>query len=525
MHIFHIYSNFVQEISSTMTHLLLAILLFIPLPSIEEDINLLSEALREKPQYDQRYEHRLDSLRETGDAVKMYKAYNSYCYDSALFYIREAVCQRKLSDNADAQASVKIKLAYTYLSGGLFRECESVFDDIDVAHLSPAHRTGYYSLRGRLLYDISQYEGTPCPSAMCRYYELAVANLSEQDGAGYWNLKAQIARVDGKKYEALRYFEKALQGCGGHAPSEAAFMSSIAQVYLETGDSARALHYWAQAAIRDIESSTKEITAMQQVAKLLHALGCYDMAEHCIRSALDDVTQYHARHRQLEVGEILPIIDNYQMEQLQERNTHIRIVYTGVVSLLLAGILVTVALLFQLRLRNRSLMEARDKLRLSNTALEQSNNIKEVYLTTMLSSEADHTKAVDRYSKYVMRCTRERRWDELLTLPSYISKLGQRTAFYRRFDTMFLHLYPHFVEECNQMFRSPMKVKEGCLPTELRVFALMRLGLNDNDQTAHILSCSVATIHTYKARIYANLSVKKEVFLQYIAPRIAVENH
>lgn len=516
MHISPLYRTFVHQINLTMTHLLLTILLFIPLPSVEEDIRLLSEALREKPQYDLRYEHRLDSLREIGDAVKMYKAYNSYCYDSALFYIREAVRQRELSGDANALASVKIKLAYTYMSGGLFRECESAFDDIDVAHLSPAHRTGYYSLRGHLLYDISQYEGTPYPPAMRRYYELAIANLSEQDGTGYWNLKAQIARADNRKYEALHCFGKALQGCNGHAPSEAVFMSSMAQIYAEMGDSAQALHYWAQAAVRDIQTSTKEITAMQQVAKLLHALGRYDMAEHCIRSALDDVTHYHARHRQLEVSEILPIIDNYQMEQLQRRNTHIRIVYTCIMSLLLVGILVTVTLLFQLRLRNRSLTEARDKLHLSNVALEQSNHIKETYLTTMLSAEADHAKAVERYSKYVMRCTREKRWDELLTLPQYISKLGQRTAFYHRFDTMFLHLYPHFIEECNRMFQTPLKSKEGCLPTELRVFALMRLGLSDNDRMAHILSCSLATVHTYKARIYANLNVSKETFLHSV---------
>ena len=66
------------------------------------------------------------------------------------------------------------------------------------------------------------------------------------------------------------------------------------------------------------------------------------------------------------------------------------------------------------------------------------------------------------------------------------------------------------------MLQTPLKSKEGCLPTELRVFALMRLGLNDNDEMAHILSCSIATIHTYKARIYTHLTVPKEVFLQSI---------
>ena len=156
---------------------------------------------------------------------------------------------------------------------------------------------------------------------------------------------------------------------------------------------------------------------------------------------------------------------------------------------------------------------AQERNRLANIALEQSNHLKETYLATMLSAEADHTKAVERYVRYVTRCAREKNWNDVLTIPNYISKMWHRTAFYKRFDTMFLQLYPHFIDEVNAQLTEPLEAKRGTLPSELRIFALMRLGITNNEQMAHILSCSLSTIHTYKAHVYSRLKCSKDSFL------------
>ena len=83
-------------------------------------------------------------------------------------------------------------------------------------------------------------------------------------------------------------------------------------------------------------------------------------------------------------------------------------------------------------------------------------DLKETYLATMLSAEAEHTKAVERYVRYVARCAREKNWNDVQAVPSYVSKMWHRAAFYRRFDTMFLHLYPRFVDEVNGLLSEPL---------------------------------------------------------------------
>ena len=458
-------------------------------------------------------EQTIDKLRSNRDPLQLYKAYNSYCYDSAYHYAQECMILSDKTGDCNKKADARLKMAYTYMSGGLFQEAESILNEIDLQRVTTDVQMGYYSQRGQLLYNVARYQHTPYPPQMRTYYEQALQLVSPADSIGYWSTLAQIARSDRQREKTIYCFEQALRAGRGILRSEAISYSSLAQEYFEQGDSAQALHYWIQAAIRDLECSVKEVTAMQQAAYLLFALGRYDIADRAIRSAFDDAQLFHARHRQLEVGEILPLIDQHQLQQMQKQNYKERILYICIVAILLVGTGTLLVLFRKLHHRNVLLVEAQERNRLANIALEQSNHLKETYLATMLSAEADHTKAVERYVRYVTRCAHEKNWNDVLTIPNYISKMWHRTAFYKRFDTMFLQLYPHFIDEVNAQLTEPLEAKRGTLPSELRIFALMRLGITSNEQMAHILSCSLSTIHTYKAHVYSRLKCSKESFL------------
>ena len=492
---------------------LLVSILFVPLPSLESDIVSLQKALDNKAQYDMAKEQTIEKLRSNREPARLYEAYNSYCYDSAYHYAQECVVLSDRTGDCNQKADARLKMAYTYMSGGLFQEAESVLNGIDLQGVNTHIQMGYYSQRGQLLYNVARYQQTPYPSQMRDYYEQALKLIPPTDSIGYWSAHAQIARAEGQREKTIYYFEQALKAGRGIVRSEAISFSSLAQEYYEQGDSAQALHYWIQAAIRDLECSVKEVTAMQQAAYLLFALGRYDIADRAIRSAFDDAQLFHARHRQLEVGEILPLIDQQQLQQIQKQNRKERILYICIVAILLVGTGTLLVLFRKLHHRNVLLVEAQERNRLANIALEQSNHLKETYLATMLSAEADHTKAVERYVRYVTRCAREKNWNDVLTIPNYISKMWHRTAFYKRFDTMFLQLYPHFIDEVNAQLTEPLEAKRGTLPSELRIFALMRLGITNNEQMAHILSCSLSTIHTYKAHVYSRLKCSKDSFL------------
>ena len=91
----------------------------------------------------------------------------------------------------------------------------------------------------------------------------------------------------------------------------------------------------------------------------------------------------------------------------------------------------------------------------------------------------------------------------------------ERDDLYHNFDKVFLKLFPDFVTVFNSFFKEEDKVHpkdDHLLNTELRIFALIRMGIHDNDKIAKILDYSVTTIYTYKTRIRSKSLVPNEEF-------------
>lgn len=77
-------------------------------------------------------------------------------------------------------------------------------------------------------------------------------------------------------------------------------------------------------------------------------------------------------------------------------------------------------------------------------------------------------------------------------------------AFYDNFDTTFLKLYPTFVNDFNGLLAPGEALeprKDGSLTAELRIFALIRLGITDSRQIAKFLRYSLTTIYNYRTKI------------------------
>ena len=174
----------------------------------------LQHALDNKTRYDIQKERTIDSLHRLNDPAQLYEAYSSYCYDSAYYYAQECIKRSKSASDNNSKIDAQLKLAYTYMSGGLFSEAESVLNSVDIRGADTAMQMGYFSLQGQLQYNISRYQQTPYPQNMRDNYEKVLKLLSASDSLGYWNVQAQLARADGKNIEAIECFEHAL--CAGH---------------------------------------------------------------------------------------------------------------------------------------------------------------------------------------------------------------------------------------------------------------------------------------------------------------------
>ena len=86
---------------------------------------------------------------------------------------------------------------------------------------------------------------------------------------------------------------------------------------------------------------------------------------------------------------------------------------------------------------------------------------------------------------------------------------------YANFDTAFLHLFPNFVGKFNDLLQENEQIlpKKGeLLNTELRIFALIRLGIEDSSQIAEFLRYSVNTIYNYRAKVRNKARGSREDF-------------
>lgn len=169
---------------------------------------------------------------------------------------------------------------------------------------------------------------------------------------------------------------------------------------------------------------------------------------------------------------------------------------------------------------NKELTEANDKLRLSNDALTQSNYVKEEYVGYVFSICSEYLSKIEEFRKNISRKLKVGKIDDVRTLMAnpQISKT-ELQSLYNRFDMTFLHLYPRFVPDFNALLKPEEQIvlKKGeLLNTELRIYALVRLGINDSVKIAEFLHMSPQTIYNCRLKTRNKAAVPKEEFTERV---------
>ena len=190
--------------------------------------------------------------------------------------------------------------------------------------------------------------------------------------------------------------------------------------------------------------------------------------------------------------------------------------------------LLLIGLLILLRKQNhklvatrQSLLEANEHLTESNSALEKTDKVKEDYIAFYLDKCRGYLEALQKYRRDLLKLAKSRQHEELLKrLNSSEVMDEEQQRFYKDFDEAFLNIHPNFVERFNALLEEDkqIKVKRGeLMTTELRIFALIRLGVTDTGAIAHFLNYSTATVYNYRSRIRNNSKYEKEEFEKKVA--------
>lgn len=449
------------------------------------------------------YSDKVKILNELGDEYTLFMA------DSATHYYNEALelCQ-SVGDSTGMYISIMKKIRPETIAG-FYAEAITEFNELREKSLPDSLLPHYYEC-GYRLYSFTLNSIERHNSFYDKYFakasefrQLWIASLPS--GSVMRDLyEAESLFVSGK-YNAAKVILRELLSKVNEKSNEYAITAAImANILHAEGNITESLRYYALSAITDIECSVKENQSIYELSMILYELGDIETAYRFILASIEDAAFCNAQMRVYNASRMLPVIEEAHQKETK-KHERLMIASLLVVSLLVCGlVLVVVVLVRQMQ-----------KLSRARARLHAANNIKDEYMGQFLELCTVYIKRLDSFTKLVTRKLNSGQVEDLLRLTrSARFNDEQHREFYKAFDLAFLKIYTTFVDDVNALLRPEERYTvetPGTLNNELRIYALIRLGINDGQKIAEFLKYSVNTIYTYRNRI-KNKAINRETF-------------
>ncbi len=453
---------------------------------------------------------------------KLFQEYRSFIYDSAFKYANILLeTSYELGDKQLIEQS-KIKIGFTLLSAGIFKETLDTLLSIKTDILDKSYKIEYYFLLGRTWFDMSDYLQDDYFS---RQYILngskALKNALSiaQEGSKEYLVVNGLYNLRNKNWNVAEgCYVKLLKDTTLTDQEFAVTASSLAFLYNNQGKTEKAIELLAKAAIADIKTSTRETVAMLNLAELLYLKGDIKRAYKYVNLALQDAYFYGARQRKVQISDILPIIEAEQIN-IKEKQRKLLMNYSvglTILSILLFVLVYVVFYQFKKLKRVKTSLDVmvRDLSEINNK-LREVNTIKEEYIAHFFDIISEYIKKIERFKKSVSRKVMLNNLNDINEFVQSINLESEREELYQSFDSIFIKIFPNFIPQFNSLFKVEDQFvieKDKALTPELRIFALIKLGINDNEKIARFLNYSVTTIYTYKTKVKKKAIVPNEEF-------------
>ena len=498
----------------------------------------LNQTIEQRPSYMQRKEEALETLRQSlrklsagnmEGRMNLYEALwqenRSYNTDSSLFYATALSQLAQQAGNEEQKQNALLHRATALMTIGMFKEADEIIKPLREGGVLPGQRSQFFHLCRSLFGLMADYAVTAQEKAayasLTDDFRDSLLTIYEAGSNMYRMIYADKLTAHGKYAEALR--ELLPFTPTGDGRFDAGYHYTIAEAYYHMGRIEEARHYYTLAAISDMQSDTREYIALRKLAVILFQSGDIDRAYHYLTLCMADAKACNARLRILEILDTFPVVNEAYLEKKQQQQR----VITGV---LIAISLLVVSLIFaifsvlkqkkalqqaqtdlahansQLNEVNRTLVEYNEEMKRQNQLITETSYLKEAYITQYMDQCSSYLEKMESFRKRLRQLLSAGKTKEIQqALTSYNQEVETELAeFYDSFDTTFINLFPTFVEDFNALLREDEQVqlKSGQkLNTELRVFALIRLGITDSTKIAHFLRYSVTTIYNYRTRM------------------------
>lgn len=467
----------------------------------------------------------------------IFREYKSYMCDSAVHYLNKNVeIARKLHDREREYKSIFL-LSSLLATAGMYQEAVDMLGDIRREQLPSSLIQDYYVCKEHVYREISGNSREP--KSKRRYGDLSLAyrdsllRILPEGVDKRIELQELVLRADGRMEDACRINDARLARVPFGSPEYALTSYQRAMIYRQEGNREKEKLYLALSSLSDVQSAITDHASLWMLADLLLKDGDIERAYHYIRFSWDETNRFRARSRSWQSADILSLIDKNYQATIEKKNGML-VTYLALISLLTLLLISAVIYIYrqmkrlaearnhlqetngQLKVLNGELHQMNARLQSANQQLSESNQIKEEYIGRFIKLCSTYIDKLDGYRRMVNKKVCAGQIEELAKITRSSNALNaELDELYKNFDTAFLHLFPNFVAQFNALLQEDEQIvlkRDELLNTELRIFALIRLGINDSSQIAEFLRYSVNTIYNYRAKVKNKACVSRDDF-------------
>lgn len=489
----------------------------------------LDRTIARRADYVKAFESRNDSLRmvyaKASDssakwktAMELYQSYFHFSVDSAERYV---VKMQKYASSPSEQMQTRLSEIQLLVWSHDEASALTLFEALDTAGLAQMGLDEQYLARGIEVYtNISRY---PRLLAKEMNYADSLRHLRveyiDRDTISYYGRKvlAQQLRDAGQEEEALDLFIDSYHLARKDDYHE---LSSIeyntAMLYGNMGDVEKKKEWLAKSAVSDFRAPNRDFLSLYELAVVLYQEGDLSRASRYIKIHFDSVLAGGFQAKAIRSSQAHSIIAAATMRA--ERTKQIVLLVSIVV---LAVLLVVILMLMRLsRVQAANLAMANRDLAVSNAALEESNHslaevnkIKDNYVFRYMDLSIQYLDRVEESRHELRQIMKNSGVDAMVKELRKPSGFSDYKQFYTIFDQTFLRIFPNFVDGVNALLREDARFEvNGSLPTEIRILATIKLGMEDSGRIASFLKCSLSTVYTYRAKMRNQALCPKEEF-------------
>lgn len=524
--------------------------------SLDSLLNVLDKTIKEADTYVQIKENKLHELKKKARKTSpfsverynlnndIYLEYKAYSSDSALHYLNENMLLARQLNDKERELKIQLELSYLLSSIGMYMEAADILNLIDRQTL-PSSLLGYYYTCYEHVYFEAGAAQPRYKMFASRYAKLSHAYRDsmqvtlDPSSATYLWLRETRLREAGKYDEALEFSDRRLAEASFGTPQYALVAYQRFRLFESMGKKDEHLYYLVLSAISDVRSAIKEQSSLMVLAQELNSKGDLKRAYDYINFSWEISQFYKTRLRSwMNITPLSMINGNYQ-DIIKQQNREL-LIYITCVALL--ALLLVIALIYiyrqmkALSIAKKGLQEVNERLfslneeleevnchlRSTNLELSESNLIKEAYIARFFKLCSVYVDRLQAYRKLVNKKLQRGQVAELLKMTHLSNDIVtvEVQELYANFDSAFLHLFPNFVESLNALLLPEEQIvlkPDELLNTELRIFALIRLGIKDSSQIAELLHYSVNTIYNYRSRVKTKARVSRDDFEDLVA--------